>query len=141
MMMIIRSTAVIELPDDPGDVAALLLVEKCRQIAVNVIRMDKLGHARCVLQRDFLQGDASVGKERYFGEKPSHAGNLLSRFAASLYTALYCKAQLCCALQAAQQPPKPLCGFGRGRITERLAALCAARRQRRRIANRYYDLH
>ena len=56
------------------------------------------------------------------------------------YTALYCKAQQCCALQAAQQPPKPLCGFGRGRITERLAALCAARRQRRRIANRYSDL-
>ena len=57
-----------------------------------------------------------------------------------LYTALYCKVQQSCALQAAQQPPKPLCGFGRGRITERLAAHSAARRQRLRIANRYYDL-
>jgi hypothetical protein len=36
--------------------------------------------------------------------------------------------------------PKPHSGFGRGRITERLAAHSAARRQRRRIANRYYDL-
>ena len=43
-----------------------------------------------------------------------------------LYTALYCKAQQCCALQAAQQPPKPLCGFGRGRIN---GALCGAMRR------------